>query len=365
MKKLHVLLATALVGVGVAITYHIFENLVHGAINLVWYDWLDTDSSRWLVLPLCVVLSFVFFGLVHHFDPGSEGKDEKGLGSVPDATIVNLVKILGIGFFSLFAGASLGPEAVLVPASMVLGVYTGTKLFPKNKQISKLLAAAAIIALFTAFFNSIIVGVLSIFLVLKQAKTKLSGGLLLVSVVASVSAFYALKAISSEPYATFPSYGWELSIQTLGWCLALAIAGYLAIMLMSRFHDRGMSLISGLNKQDWKVKALVAAVGLTVLYLLGGPLVEFTGNKSIVPLFEQAAGLGLGGLLWILLIKVCVIGWSKAVGYRGGMIFPTIFLAAVLVAIVQLYVPDFNLIYGIIAPLVGAFIANKNTEILV
>jgi len=365
MKKIPLLLATALVGCLVAITYHIFEGVVHGAINLIWYDWLNTSINRWLVIPTCIVISFAFFGVVHYLDPDSENKDEKGLGSAPDATVANFLKILGIGFLSLVAGASLGPEAVLVPASMVAGIYVGNKLFPKSKQSSKLLAAAAIIALFTSFFNSIIVGVLSVFLVLKQANAKLNFGLLVATIIAAVSAFYTLEALSSEPYATLPAYEWSLGIQTLLLCVVLAIGGFLAITILSRFHNRAVNLLKKLSSKDWKEKALLASVGLSILYLLGGPLVEFTGNKSIVPLFEQAAELGLGGLLWVLLIKVGVIGWSKAMGYRGGMIFPTIFLMSVLIAIVQLYVRDFNMIYGLIAGLAGAFAANKNTGVLV
>jgi H+/Cl- antiporter ClcA len=94
-------------------------------------------------------------------------------------------------------------------------------------------------------------------------------------------------------------------------------------------------------------------------------LVEFTGNKSIMPMLQQASSLGLSGLVWIVVVKVAAISWSKAVGYRGGMIFPIIFIAAVLVAIVQLYVPGFNFIYGLIAAIIGALVANRRTHVLV
>ncbi len=40
---------------------------------------------------------------------------------VPKATISSYVKVLGIGFMSLVAGASPGPEAVLVPACVLIG----------------------------------------------------------------------------------------------------------------------------------------------------------------------------------------------------------------------------------------------------
>ncbi len=148
--------------------------------------------------------------------------------------------------------------------------------------------------------------------------------------------------------------------------MVLVVAGFLSIQLVSAVHDLADNVTSKpLKRHSWIVHAIVASVGLTCLYLIGGPLVEFTGNKSIVPMFEQASSLGLIGLVWILIVKSIAIAWSKALGYRGGMIFPTIFLASVLVAITQLYVSDLNGIYGIIAVVVGAFIANRKTRILV
>ena len=88
--------------------------------------------------------------------------------------------------------------------------------------------------------------------------------------------------------------------------------------------------------EQWWLRGLVAASGLSALYLLGGPLVEFTGNKSIVPMLNQAASLGAIGLIWLVVIKTATISWSKAMGYRGGLIFPTVFIASTLVAIAQL-----------------------------
>src|SRR6185312_7764917 len=125
--KLKLFLLTILVGVGVALTYHIFEAIIHNSIDRIWYDWLNTDTHRWVVIPTAIVLTLVYFGVQHFWDRKAEKQESRGLGSMPVPTVINYVKILGIGFLSLVAGASLGPEAVLVPACMVLGAYVGTK----------------------------------------------------------------------------------------------------------------------------------------------------------------------------------------------------------------------------------------------
>lgn len=364
MKKTVLLLATAAVGIGVALTYYLFEGAVHHSINLIWNDWLNTGERRLLVLPLCIVLTLVYFGVQHYLDPQAETKEQKGLGETPNFSASNFLKILFIGFLSLVAGASLGPEAVLVPACMVLGGYLGTKLFKKDQPAVKLLTAAGFVALFTAFFSSFFVGLISILLLTKQAKTKINISLLVIAAVASASSYYTLQLLGSEAYATLPHYSWKLNFVTILVSILLIIVGYGAIYATSFAHSL-FEKVRKLFKRQWLVRGAVAALGLSALYLAGGPLVEFTGNESIVPMAAQAAELGTLGLLWLAAIKIGAIAWSKALGYRGGMIFPTIFLASVLIAIVELHVHDYNYIYGLIFVLIGAFAANRKTGILV
>lgn len=364
MKKLALLLNVLGVSVCVAVTYYVFEYVVAESQHIIWYEWFKTDQNRFLVVPIIIVLSLVFFGLVHFLDKGKE-TEAHALGNVPKATVTNYAKVLVIGYFSLVAGATLGPEAVLVPASMIIGAYIGTKFFRNDKPSSQALVGAAIVALFTAFFHSAPIGMLSVFLLKKQAKTKLSIEIIALAAVSSVTSFYTLRLLSAESYMNLPTYSWRLSVSTVAVAVVLLFAGWLVIHVMKLLHDVFLEVKKLSVIKSWVFHALVAASVLAVLYLVGGSLVEFTGNKSIVPMLNQASALGLVGLLWILFVKISAMSWSRAVGYRGGMIFPTVFLAAVLVAIAQLYVPDFNFIFGMSAAMVGAFIANNTTRILV
>lgn len=364
MKKLLMVAAVLLAGIGVALTYFIFEGAVRQAIEVVWNTWVPTETYRLLVVPLVFGLTYVFFWLQHVLDRGAEKKEEHGLGSQPRPTLANFGKVLLIGFFSLLAGASLGPEAILVPASMILGSFIGTVFFGSQRKLVGLVAAAGIIALFTAFFHSFVVGLLSIFLVMKQTNAKLSLPLIGMAILAAGSSYLTLSLLPSEAAIQLPAYSWHINVATLLLMIGMAVAGFALIWLMYGAHKLFEQIYTHPRIQTWYIHAGLAALGLSVLYLLGGSLVEFTGNHSIVPLFKQEAALGLAGIVWILLVKVAAIAWSKASGYRGGMIFPTIFLACGIIAIVQLSVPDLNLIYGLIAALVGAFVANEKTRIL-
>lgn len=364
--KLLAILGIAITGVLSAITYTLFENGVHLAIDNVWYDWLNTDSNRYLVIPACLVIGLMFFGLQHFLDRESEDKLEHGLGNAPTPSIKNYLKILLIGLLSLLAGASLGREAILVPACMIVGGFVASKMLGNNQQLVKLMSAAGIMALFTAFFSSFVIGFLSVFLVIKQAKVKLSPILVLTAVLASACSFVTLKLVSSDSYAQLPSYDYKLNLEEIIVWLILFVGGFLVVMVMDMCYKFLVKIRSNkILKNNWVIRSLLASVTLGVLFVIGGPLVEFTGNRSIVPMFDQASSLGLAGLLGILLVKVLVISWSKAIGYRGGMIFPTIFVASVMIAIAQLYIRDVNYIYGLIFAIAGALVANKKTHVLV
>lgn len=364
MKKLQLLLATIIVSIGVAITYHYFEAAVHHSITYIWDTVLNTQTHRWLVVPTCFVITLLFFGVQHWLDPASEKQQSEGLGEMPKPTLTNFAKVLFIGFLSLVAGASLGPEAILVPASMVVGGYIGTKLFKKDGQMVKLLAMVGFIALFAAFFNSFIAGMLGLLLVTKQVKLKLNPGLIILAALASVATVLMLKVLDSSAYVEMPHYTWHTSPKTMLTLAVLILAGGLVTGAIKGLRLTIEKLEVVIKKYPWWVKGIVASLGLSALYLLGGSLVMFTGNESIVPMLEQAPSLGLVGLAWILAIKLAAISWSKTMGYRGGLIFPTVFVASVCVAFSQVIVHDVNFVYGLIAVMAGVLVVNGKLKVL-
>lgn len=345
-------------------TYFYFEYAVRHATSYVWDDLLDTGAHRLLVVPLCLALTLAYFGVQHLLDPKSEDHEAHGLGAAPDPTVTNFVKVLAIGFLSLLAGASLGPEAILVPASIMLGGYLGARLADRRKQTLQLFGMAGFMALFTAFFNSFFVGILSLLLVRKQSGIRITPGLIILAVAASGGSALMLAVLRSSAYVETPGYSWALNLRDLALFAVLAAAGYLVTYGLGAAHDLSQRVVRPIKGRSWWLHGLTAGAGLSVLYLAGGSLVQFTGNESVVPMFKQSADLGLWGLLWLAIIKVIAIGWSKAGGYRGGLVFPTAFVAAVAVAMARLYVHDVNLIYGLIAVMAGALYADSRVKIM-
>lgn len=364
MKLIKYIFSTIVVSIGVALTYFIFEWAVRVSTNFIWLDLFQTDSMRWVILPLCLVLSLVFFGAQHILDPASERIETHGLGEPPAFTPRAYIEVLFIGFLSLIAGASLGPEAILVPASLIVGGYVGSKFFRKNQTVNNLLAMVGFVALFAAFFHSFVAGLIGLALVMKEKNIKLTPPLVAFAALASLTTVAVLAVLPSRPFVQLPSSGWAFNINTILAMIGLLIIGYGVTFGIKTAHTASLAVRRFVVRRSWWEQAILAAAGLSVLYWLGGPLVQFTGNESISPMLQQASGLGFIGLAWILAVKMVAIGWSKASRYRGGMVFPTILVASILVAIVQLAMPDVNFIYGLLAVLTGVIVADQKAQFL-
>jgi len=367
LGKIKILATAILVGVAVALTYYIFEAGVSHGISFIWEDLFDTEHKRLLVVPICIVLTLVFFGLQHYLDPKSETHESHGLGE--DQAKPKLSKfftILTIGFFSLVAGASLGPEAVLVPACMVAGGIIGSKLLATESKAPQIVSAAAIIALFAAFFHSFWVGLLTIFLVKKVAKADISTQLILLAILSSGASTVTLNIIdpANAQYFKFPTISWNIILVDIIFAIGVFILGYLSTFGLKHTHQYILKVVDILHIKLWWHHALLAGIGLSFIYILGGPLVQFTGNESIKPLLNDAKTLGIVGVLWIFVAKLLAIAWSKAVGYRGGLIFPMIFIASTFATMATLFNSKTNFMLVLIAGVIGIILADKKAKIL-
>jgi len=367
MDKIKLLFLTGIVGILTALTYYVFEFAVHNTIDLIWNTLLNTERYRWRVFPLSLTLTIVFFGFRHLLDKSTDRQESRSLGDgISEISIKNFTKVLFIGFWSLVAGASLGPEAILVPASVILGMYLSAKVLPDQKETMDAMKGAGLSALFTAFFNSFIIGFLSLLLLsLRSDKTKINLQMIWIAIVASGASIITLFIIGpSNQFFNWPEYSFKFRLVDLAIAVLLVLAGYLITWSIYFSHNIAVYFRSFLLKYPWWIIAISASLGLSILYYAGGPLIEFTGNKSIKPLFLQASTLGIGGLIWILFLKILAIGWSKALWYRGGMIFPTFFVASVIIAGVGQFYDEINFVLGIIAIMIGTLIADRRANVL-
>lgn len=363
MRNIKILLLSVFVGLASALTYFIFEALVAGGIELIWEDVFNTDKHRLLVLPLAVLLGLIYFYAQHRLDKSSENKANESMTVMPKASVKNYLIVLIVGFFSLVAGASLGPEAVLIPACLMIGALTADK-FTKGKESTQLLLAAGFIGLMASFFHSWFIGILSVFLARKELGVKPSNMLWATGIASSFAAYFMLNAVEGDGYLEAPVFYSRFGFYDVLLIPLLFAGGYALTYGLTFALKYTDVIIKAFASAVWWKHALLASVVLAGLYLIGGSFVEFTGNDSIKPLLHEASDISLLGLIWILIIKIVAIAWSKSSGYRGGLVFPMIFAASVVVALAQNFASSINAAFALLIVVAGVIYANSKNKVL-
>jgi H+/Cl- antiporter ClcA len=128
--------------------------------------------------------------------------------------------------------------------------------------------------------------------------------------------------IPAGPHFGFKDYFLAL---VLG-CLAALAAGGLK-WCVGYFAPHAKTVHAKLH---WAVTAALFGGIIGVLYLVGGESVQFNGSTGSQLLVQNHAEYGVLALAGLVLIKIIVTGWSLASGYRGGIVFPSVYTGVAL-----------------------------------
>ncbi len=352
-QRAALLVGSAFVGVFIALVYLGFEGLLHVMLHLVWDDIFHSDSNKIAALGLSLVLGLTFFGARQWLDT-KEAKKGRPLSQ-------EFFVVLLIGFLSLFAGAALGPEAVLIPAAMIGGQLIAKRL--KLHSHVGLFGLAGFVALFVAFFSSVFGGLLGLYLAHKSKRLQFSIIDYIGLALASVAALFTLGLFGHRGAFHYPEQSIGFSFMAMAMLTVFFIAGIAYQKLFIAMLKWAKVLYAKLQN-TWYMHGFVAGTGLGLLFVAGGYLVQFTGNEAIKPIFQQAAAIGLVGVVWISLVKVATIAWSLGMGYRGGLIFPFVFVASSVIAAISLLTSEIYLFPSIFAFLAGLLFADRKTKII-
>ena len=333
----------ALIGAPIAAAAYGFLWLVDEA-----QEWLYTDlpdalgfdgEPAWWPVPL-LVLAGLLVGLTIRFLPGTGG-ESPAEGFRPGRGAPSAAELPGI-FFAALAGLSLGvvigPEAPLIALGGGLGVVAAR--LARRPMPARMVAVVAAAGSFSAISALLGSPLLAAFLLMEASG--LGGAtmtLVLVPglVAAGVGSLIFIGLDSWTGVGTFslavpdlPSFGTP-TVAEFGWAIAIGVAaagvgtGIRVLALALR------PLVEG-----WIVLlAPVAGLAIAVLAIVFGEvtdesssLVLFSGQTALGPVLDDAAGFSVGALL--LLIACKGLAYSVALsGFRGGPIFPAMFLGAV------------------------------------
>jgi len=338
-----------------------FLALVNWLTDVIWTDIPDAagfaPTSWWWVL-LIPTLGGALAGLAVRHLPGKGGHDPVNGFSASPVQPNAIPSVVLAALASLAFGAVLGPEAPLVALGSALGLW-GARLFRQSGNVAALAGSAGVFAVISALFGN---PMLAAFLVLEAVgATALAAPLTVVvlpGLLASGLGYLVFTGVGDWAGVTPPS----LALQGLGNYPALRLADVLwAVVIGIAMGALGIA-IRGIAKRTHALAAprpaVAAPLGGFVVGLLAlafgltgeSPLtVLFSGQSELSTIVGQAPGWGVAVVALLIVAKATGYGVSLGAGFRGGPVFPALFLGAAVGILFSLLVPGLELTPAVVA----------------
>ncbi|HBS6039498.1 ion channel protein [Klebsiella aerogenes] len=293
--------------------------------SILWSDLpahvgIAADSPLWIIAIL--TLTGIAVGLVVRFSPGHGGPDPatESLIGAPIATNA-LPGLLAALILGLAGGVSLGPEHPIMVVNIALAVALGSRLFPRVSSLDwTILAASGTIG---ALFGTPVAAALIFSQTLNSSSDVPLWDRLFAPLLAAAAGALTT-GIFFHPNFTLPipHYPHLRIVDIISGAIVTLIAiavGMVAVWCLPRLH----ALIHRL-----KNPVLMLGIGgflLGILGVLGGHITLFKGLDEMQQLASSQT-LGAGDFLLIAVVKLAALVLASACGFRGGRIFPAVFV---------------------------------------
>jgi H+/Cl- antiporter ClcA len=301
---------------------------------VLWHDLphaLGVDPHPWYALAV-TTLGGLAVGFVIRFVPGHGGPgpaEGHGVGET-HIPVRSLPGILLAALVSLAVGASLGPEAPLLAIAAVGGPWIATRM--GRETLAALFTQSGIGSIFALLFGSPLA---STFLGLElMSITGHNLYLRLIPVlVASTTGFFGFRllthsSLDSLANLTFPSYSNLQAVHMLEG-IAIGAAGAAAgllLIVVFRGIDRAFRPLDRVPV----TKAVLGGIGIGLVALVAGQDTLFSGESELESLLGHPGSKSVGTLVLLVAGKIVAISLCMATGFRGGRIFPVVFIGGTL-----------------------------------
>ncbi|EFK9883451.1 ion channel protein [Escherichia coli] len=306
--------------------------------NLLWQRLPGTlgiaqDSPLWIIGVL--TLTGIAVGLVIRFSQGHAGPDpacEPLIGApVPPFALPGLIVALILG---LAGGVSLGPEHPIMTVNIALAVAIGARLLPRvNRMEWTILASAGTIG---ALFGTPVAAAL-IFSQTLNGSSEVPLWDRLFAPLMAAAAGALTTGLFFHPHFSLPiaHYGQMEMTDILSGAIVAAIAiaaGMVAVWCLPRLHAM---------MHQMKNPVLVLGIGgfiLGILGVIGGPVSLFKGLDEMQQMVANQA-FSTSDYFLLAVIKLAALVVAAASGFRGGRIFPAVFVGVALGLMLHEHVP--------------------------
>ncbi|EMV3260982.1 ion channel protein [Escherichia coli] len=306
--------------------------------NLLWQRLPGTlgiaqDSPLWIIGVL--TLTGIAVGLVIRFSQGHAGPDpacEPLIGApVPPSALPGLIVALILG---LAGGVSLGPEHPIMTVNIALAVAIGARLLPRiNRMEWTILASAGTIG---ALFGTPVAAAL-IFSQTLNGSSEVPLWDRLFAPLMAAAAGALTTGLFFHPHFSLPiaHYGQMQMTDILSGAIVAAIAiaaGMVAVWCLPRLHAM---------MHQMKNPVLVLGIGgfiLGILGVIGGPVSLFKGLDEMQQMVANQT-FSTSDYFLLAVIKLAALVVAAASGFRGGRIFPAVFVGVALGLMLHEHVP--------------------------
>ena len=326
------------IGIASSLTLIVVMKIASVLQNLLWQRLPGTlgiaqDSPLWIIGVL--TLTGIAVGLVIRFSQGHAGPDpacEPLIGApVPPSALPGLIVALILG---LAGGVSLGPEHPIMTVNIALAVAIGARLLPRvNRMEWTILASAGTIG---ALFGTPVAAAL-IFSQTLNGSSEVPLWDRLFAPLMAAAAGALTTGLFFHPHFSLPiaHYGQMEMTDILSGAIVAAIAiaaGMVAVWCLPRLHAM---------MHQMKNPVLVLGIGgfiLGILGVIGGPVSLFKGLDEMQQMVANQA-FSTSDYFLLAVIKLAALVVAAASGFRGGRIFPAVFVGVALGLMLHEHVP--------------------------
>lgn len=326
------------IGIASSLILIVVMKIASALQNLLWQRLPGTlgiaqDSPLWIIGVL--TLTGIAVGLVIRFSQGHAGPDpacEPLIGApVPPSALPGLIVALILG---LAGGVSLGPEHPIMTVNIALAVAIGARLLPRvNRMEWTILASAGTIG---ALFGTPVAAAL-IFSQTLNGSSEVPLWDRLFAPLMAAAAGALTTGLFFHPHFSLPiaHYGQMEMTDILSGAIVAAIAiaaGMVAVWCLPRLHAM---------MNQMKNPVLVLGIGgfiLGILGVIGGPVSLFKGLDEMQQMVANQA-FSTSDYFLLAVIKLAALVVAAASGFRGGRIFPAVFVGVSLGLMLHEHVP--------------------------
>ncbi|MFC8518535.1 ion channel protein [Streptomyces sp. NPDC057257] len=355
---LPLILPALLVGVGSSLLFLGVSEAAEALQHVLWRNLPDAlGVGRYSVLWMLVVLTAtgVAVGLVVWKVPGHAGPDPAtlGLAAAPMPPVV-LPGLLLATALMLAGGPSLGPENPIIAVNVGLAFWLGGRLAPRMP--GGLWAALAEAATIGALFGTPVAAALVISEALAGRQLR---GLLWDNVFGPLVAAGA--GALTTTLVAHPTFDLQLpAFGRPGWgdlLSALVVASLAAVLGMCAVY--AFPYVHGAFRRLGHPMPALALGGLVLglLGALGGHLTLFKGLDEVAELARDPEGRSAGAFVGMAVVKLAALLVAASCGFRGGRIFPAVFVGAAFGLGAHALVPAVHPALGVATGVLGMLLA--------